>query len=96
MNQKEIFDYLRSEGYTRGEALYFSGRVLKFDPALREAFERYATTGEKPDFCWKEWSFDSLAERTSFKQPRLFFYMDNLMRDPEYADYIRLGFLGEE
>ncbi len=96
MERKEIVDYLKTKGYPAGEALYFSGLVLEFDPALRAAFEHFAATGEKPEFTYGEWTFDEVAERTFSKPPHTFIYMHKLMRDPNYSAYIKYGLIGEE
>ena len=97
LSEDQIREFLLSCDYAKSSIDYFVNTVLEFSPDLRTAFDKYIITRKVPEFEYNGWTFDKLAKEYSItKLPNAFFFMHNLMKYPEYEEYLKLGFFEME
>ncbi len=87
MNVNEIAAYLQTRGYSPAEARVYAAKAAAFSDGLKQAFDEYASAGGKPEFSYGGRTLDDVAKHTYSDLLSAFFYMDKIMKDPEYAKY---------
>ena len=66
------------------QTVYYADAVLRFPPALAAAFDEYAN-GRDPAFQFNGWTVRHVAAFAHCNYPDAFLYLDDMMKDADFA-----------